>query len=164
MPTTRKDSFYFGLMMCFGMVVGMTFYNLLINGVIGEISALNLILEFLAGFVIALVLDMFLVGPLAKKLALKLPINKSKKVHVIIAISSCMVAGMAFCMSFYGLFTFWLSHKTGMGLGGIVKQYPVIFAKNLVMAYPLQLLIVGPLVRKMFAKYVKKEKFTKVAV
>lgn len=155
MPTTRKESIYFGLMMCSGMVLCMTFYNMLINGALWEITALGLILDFLIGFAVAFLLDMFIVGPAAKKIALKLPINKSKKIQVIIAISSCMVVGMAFCMSFYGLFSLWLHHGTGMSGGALLGLFPATFLKNLVFAYPLQMLIVGPLVRKLFAKYVK---------
>ncbi|MFY2307135.1 hypothetical protein ACOSZE_06710 [Lysinibacillus fusiformis] len=31
MPTTRKESLYFGLIMCFGMVLFMTLYNFHLN-------------------------------------------------------------------------------------------------------------------------------------
>ncbi|MGG4220009.1 DUF2798 domain-containing protein [Paenibacillus jamilae] len=154
MPTTKKESFYFGIMMCFGMVIIMTFYNLLINGLIGKISLLTVAVEFLVGFSIALVLDLYIVGPIAKKVALSLPFDKSKKIILVITISTCMVLGMAFSMSFYGLFTSILNHD--IGDYSLFKAYLEIFMKNFVMAYPLQLLVMGPAVRAIFIKFIKK--------
>ncbi|MEC3533424.1 DUF2798 domain-containing protein, partial [Bacillus thuringiensis] len=37
MPTTRKENLQFGMMMCLGMVIVMTFYNLLMNETGGPI-------------------------------------------------------------------------------------------------------------------------------
>ncbi|MGS5020305.1 DUF2798 domain-containing protein [Paenibacillus sp. JJ1683] len=154
MPTTKKESFYFGVIMCFGMVVIMTFYNLLINGLIGKISLITIAVEFLIGFIIALILDLYIVGPVAKKVALSLPFDKSKKIFLIITISTCMVFGMACSMSFYGLLTSILSQ--GNGDHSLFEAYLEIFIKNFVVAYPLQLLVMGPVVRALFIKFIKK--------
>lgn len=70
MPTTRKENIQFGLIMCFGMVLVMSIYNLYINGTIGEITFIEGISDFAIGFVIAFILDIFIVGPNAKKLSL----------------------------------------------------------------------------------------------
>ena len=55
------------------------------------------------GFIIAFILDWFLVGPLAKKIALQLTANTTKKIYTVLTISICMVIGMAFFMSIYGM-------------------------------------------------------------
>ena len=60
---------------------------------------------------------------------------------MIIAVSSCMVLGMVFFMSMYGVI---------MQFGfteSFLNYYLGAFAKNLIMALPLQLLIVGPICR-----------------
>ncbi len=63
MPTTKKESLYFGLIMCFGMVLVMTIYNLYLNGMFGKVTFLERISDFLIGFTIAFILDLYLVGP-----------------------------------------------------------------------------------------------------
>src|SRR3954463_8624147 len=98
MPTTKKESILFGTMMCFGMVLVMSVYNLFLNGLIDELSVGKMLIEGIIGFMIALLLDLFLVGPTAKKVAFMLPFDKSKKVYVILAISFCMVIGMVLFM------------------------------------------------------------------
>lgn len=111
MPTTKKEDFYFGLMMCFGMVVVMTFYNLLTHGLIGTISLKEILIQFILGFITAFLLELFIVGPVAKKIALSLPYDKSNKVFVILSISFFMVIEMVLCMSLYGLWTAYLSNS-----------------------------------------------------
>ena len=65
MPTTRKENLQFGMMMCLGMVIVMTFYNLLMNGPGGPIHIKEIALE-LIGFIIALLIEISIVGPCAK--------------------------------------------------------------------------------------------------
>ena len=51
----------------------------------------------------AFVLDVFIVGVVAKKIAFKLPINKQNKMQMILTISCLMVLGMVTCMSLFGI-------------------------------------------------------------
>lgn len=67
MPTTKKESMYFGMMMCGGMVLVMTMYNMFINDVIGHITLAEGILNLVITFVVAMAVETFLVGPVAKK-------------------------------------------------------------------------------------------------
>ncbi|KAA6449379.1 DUF2798 domain-containing protein [Bacillus swezeyi] len=152
MPTNKKEGLIFGIMMCFGMVFIMSIYNLLINGTIGSFS-ITTIFELVIGFIIALVLDLFIVGPLAKTITAKLPIDRSKKVYVILTMTTCMVTGMVLLMSAFGLAASALSH--GLSGTSILNAYMMIVLKNFILAYPLQLLIMGPLVRGIFVKFVK---------
>ncbi|MEF7558401.1 DUF2798 domain-containing protein [Bacillus thuringiensis] len=161
MPTTRKENLQFGMMMCLGMVIVMTFYNLLMNGSGGPIHIKEIALELLIGFIIALLIEISIVGPCAKKIIFMLPFDKSKKINIIIAMATAMVIGMVFFMSFFGMI---MMHLHG-GLQGdsFVSIYFSIFIKNFIMAYPLQLIIMGPLVRFLFAKFVMKKKSVNVA-
>ncbi|MGG1662952.1 DUF2798 domain-containing protein [Brevibacillus sp. NRS-1366] len=90
-------------MMCFGMVVIMTLYNLIQNGLIGTVSLKDILFQFILGFIVAFLLEVFIVGPVAKKIALSLPYDKSRKGFVILSISFFMMIGMVFFMSLYGL-------------------------------------------------------------
>ncbi|OBZ16415.1 MULTISPECIES: hypothetical protein [Bacillales] len=159
MPTTKKENFYFGLMMCFGMVVAMTTYNLFTNGLIGKISLNGLIFQFIFGFITALLLELFIVGPVAKKIALSLPYDKSKKVLMILSISFFMVIGMVLCMSLYGLSNAYFSGS--LSGDSLIESYFSMVFKNFIFALPLQLIIMGPLMRYLFDKFVKDKRMMK---
>ncbi|MCZ8522665.1 MULTISPECIES: hypothetical protein [Paenibacillus] len=158
MPATKREEFYFGLMMCGGMVLGMMSYNLFTNGLIGTLSVKEILLQLILVFILASLLELCIVGPVAKKIAFSLPYDKSKKVLVILSLAFCMVCGMVLCMSLYGLGTAYFSDKlTGQSLLG--SYFSLVF-KNFIFALPLQLIIVGPLVRYVFAKFVKPKGMT----
>ncbi|UVI29211.1 hypothetical protein [Paenibacillus spongiae] len=153
MPTTKKENVYFGLMMCSGMVVFMTFYNLITNGLIGSISLTGILSQLVLVFITASLLELFVVGPVAKKIALSLPYDKSKKGLVILSLAFCMVSGMVLCMSLYGLGTAYFSNS--LMSDSLLDSYLSLVFKNFIFAFPLQLLVVGPLVRYLFKKFVK---------
>ncbi|MGJ7910001.1 DUF2798 domain-containing protein [Neobacillus sp. LXY-1] len=153
MPTNKKESLQFGMIMCFGMVLVMTVYNLYLNGMFGKMNLLEGISDFVIGFIIALTLDVFLVGPNAKKLALKLTAKRNNKLYTILAISTCMVIGMAFFMSIYGLVTY--SIRNGYHSNYLITDFLSVFAKNIIVALPLQIVIMGPCVRFIFMIYIK---------
>ncbi|EOO16550.1 MULTISPECIES: DUF2798 domain-containing protein [Bacillus cereus group] len=160
MPTTRKENLQFGMMMCLGMVIVMTFYNLLMNGAGGPIYVKEILIELVIGFIIALLIEICIVGPCAKKIVFALPFDKSKKVNMIIAMATTMVIGMVFFMSFYGMAMMYLHN--GLHGDSFVTIYFSVFIKNFIMAYPLQLIIMGPLVRFIFGKFVLKNKTVNV--
>ncbi|EEL70877.1 hypothetical protein bcere0026_21550 [Bacillus mycoides] len=139
------------------MVIVMTFYNLLMNGAGGSIHIKEIALELISGVIIALLIEICIVGPCAKKIVFALPFDKSKKVNMIIA----MVIGMVFFMSFYGMAMMYLHN--GLHGDSFVSIYFSVFIKNFIIAYPLQLIIMGPLVRFLFGKCVLKNKGVNVA-
>lgn len=67
MPANKKEGLIFGVMMCFGMVCVMSIYNAIINGAIHDFSLVTAF-EMVIGFIVALLLDLLLVGPLPKRL------------------------------------------------------------------------------------------------
>lgn len=151
MPKTKKEGLYFGLMMCFGMAVVMGMYNMIRSGQYEQLTFGQLVLGLLLAFVVAFVVELVIVGPVARKLAFKLPFTKKKKVIMILTISTLMVIGMVVCMSAFGLI---MSHSALSGASW--SEYGENVWKNFVVAYPLQLLIMGPVVRFLFVKFVQK--------
>ena len=87
------------------------------------------------------------------KMAFSLPYDKSKGVLVILSLSFFMVVGMVLCMSLYGLGAAYFFN--GLSEESLLKSYYSIAFKNFIFALPLQLLIMGPIVRYVFAKFVK---------
>lgn len=64
-----------------------------------------------------------------------------------------MVFGMAFFMSIYGLVSTYI--HTDKISNSVVLDYLAIYGKNLIVALPLQLLVMGPIVRFIFVKLIK---------
>ncbi|NFH79390.1 DUF2798 domain-containing protein [Clostridium botulinum] len=148
MGQTKLQKFIFTLMMCFGMVLGMTIYNMLLNEGFHSQFFNNLLKDFWLGFIVALLLDVFIVGKIAKPIALKIvkPNNETKQIKIILTISLCMVIGMVLFMSMYGAIT-----AVGFNSGAL-KIYPLCIIRNFIMALPLNMLIVSPVVRLSFNK------------
>lgn len=153
MPATKKENVYFGLMMCLGMVVFMTFYNLFTHGLLGTLTFTEMVLQIILVFIVASLMELFIVGPIAKRIAFSLPFDKSNKLYVILSLAFFMVIGMVLCMSFYGLMTSYMSNS--LNGKSLLQSYCDLVLQNFVFALPLQLLIVGPGVRYLFSKYVK---------
>jgi hypothetical protein len=153
LPTTKKEEFYFGLMMCCGMVVCMTFYHLFTNGLMGTITLKEILLQLILVFITASLLEVFIVGPVAKKAAFSLPYDKSKKILVIVSLAFFMVSGMVLCMSLYGLGNAYFANR--LNGDALLKSYLMIVFKNFIFAFPLQLFIVGPSVRYLFITFIK---------
>lgn len=155
MPTTKKEGLVFGVMMCFGMVIVMSTYNVMLNGGFSHLPIKHVMVEMVMGFCVALILDLLVVGPLARKLTTTLPFNQSNKLAKILCMSSMMVLGMVFFMSIFGLTMMVLAQ--GVNGGNIFKLYGSIYLSNFIVAFPLQFLIMGPLVRYLFTKLIKNQ-------
>lgn len=99
-------------------------------------------LGFFPGFVVAFILDMLIIGPLAKKVAFSLIPRDSKSKYVkIFAVSGCMVLGMVTCMSLYGIIF-------NLGLEGVsLVAYGQAWLTNFVVALPYNFVVVGPIAR-----------------
>lgn len=100
--------------------------------------------------IIALILDLIVIGPLAKKMAFKLPMNLDTNTKKMITISCLTIFGMVACMSLLSLIT----HSNLEG--NILTNYLIALILNAIFAFPLQLLFVGPISRKLLAIYQNK--------
>lgn len=156
MPTNKRESFIFSIMMCFVMVFWMANYN--IARMTGGVSFAS-IHEAWAGlplaYCFAFCCDWFIASPLAKKVAFGYIIKPetSKKLYPYI-VSTCMVVPMVVIMSLFGVFEN-ASQMPG-GLSFVLGAWPVLWAQNIalnfIMALPFQLLIAGPVVRWLFRR------------
>ena len=140
MPTNKKEGIIFTVIMCSLMVIGMSTYNLFLHG---NLNLSELLIGFIPGFIVAFILDVFIVGVVAKKIAFKLPINQNSKIQLIIAISTLMIIGMVTFMSMFGLI------MNGQMSSLTIATYLGARGTNFIMALPLQLIIVGP-----FSRYI----------
>ena len=138
MPRNKKEGIIFGVTMCFLMVCGMSTYNL---ALVGKLSYTKFVIGLIPGFIVAFFFDTVIVGPIAKKLAFKLPIDRNNKLQTILAISLLMVTGMVTFMSVFGLLM-----RPELP-ENIVSAYFTAWGMNFIAALPLQLLLVGPISR-----------------
>ncbi|EOZ5809789.1 DUF2798 domain-containing protein [Enterococcus hirae] len=138
MPTNKKEGIIFTSLMCFLMVLGMSVYNLWLHG---DLYFSNLLIGLVPGFIVAFILDVFIVGVIAKKIAFKLPVNSESKFQMIVTISCLMVLGMVTCMSLFGVVI-----EQGIP-DHLLSAYLTAWKMNVIVALPLQLLIVGPISR-----------------
>ncbi|SCA92331.1 conserved membrane hypothetical protein [Pseudolactococcus piscium] len=153
MPTNKKEGIIFTVMMCSLMVIGMSIYNLWVHN---SLNIIALAIGFIPGFIVAFVLDVFIVGVVAKKLAFKLPINKVNKCQLILTISTLMVIGMVTFMSVFGLL------MNGNISSITFLDYLHAWETNIIMALPLQLIIVGPISRQVLSVIQKQSKSVQV--
>ncbi|MFK2825218.1 DUF2798 domain-containing protein [Bacillus sp. B190/17] len=150
MPSNKKEGIIFGLFMCFGMVLIMSAYNTALHG-FSSFTAGGAAIQFVITFIIAFIAES-LVEPSARKIALSLPYDKSKEINFIMAIAFCMVPIMVLFMSSYGLILTALVTEIE---GSIFTAYLKTVCLNFIVALPSQLLIVGPISRRLLTKYIK---------
>jgi hypothetical protein len=150
LPRNKKEGIIFGLFICFGMVLIMTVYNTALHG-FSSFTIGSAIIQFIITFIVAFIAES-LVEPQARKIALSLPYDKSKEINFIMAIAFCMVPIMVLIMSVYG--TILTALMVGIE-GSIFTTYLKTVGLNFIVALPSQLLIVGPISRRLLAKYIK---------
>lgn len=145
MPTNKKEGLFFTTLMCGLMVIGMSIYNLSLHQ---ALTFENFALGLIPGFVFAFILDVFVVGVVAKKIAFSLPISKEKPIFLILTISTLMIIGMVTFMSAFGVV-----------VNGQMAQFGTVYGQtwllNFIVALPYQLLIVGPISRFLLSQVQK---------
>ncbi|MCL6604420.1 MAG: DUF2798 domain-containing protein [Paenibacillus sp.] len=146
MGNNKKEALIFTTIMCALMVLGMSIYNMILLEGLSSSLFKNVAIGYLPAFIIALILDVFIVGKIAKGIAHRLVKDTDPMYKKILLISSLMVTGMVLFMSFYGA----VIHV------GFTADLPMAYlsavGKNFICALPLQLLLVGPLTRFIFIK------------
>lgn len=146
MGRNKKEAMLFTFIMCALMVLGMSIYNVvLLEGWSGSVFK-EVVIGYLPAFIVAFILDVFVVGKVAKGIAHKLIKDNDPMIKRIMCISFFMVTGMVLFMSFYGA----LLHV------GFSSDLPMAYlsaiGKNFIFALPLQIILVGPLTRFIFVK------------
>ena len=77
--------------------------------------------------------------------------KEDNKMFIILSIQTFTVLTMVGLMSIYALFVQHLINSN------VVCNYIVLYCKNFIMAYPLQIFLIGPLVRNSFRIIFKKQ-------
>ena len=149
MPKHKRESLIFTVMMCFTMVFVMSIYNVSLN--MGGLSAASIKeawLGFPIAYIFAMCCDWFVVSGLAKGFAFKFLVKPGDgPLKTAICVSISMVVPMVIIMSLYGAVE--VSVTTGQWSNVLFKWLHNI-PFNFIMALPLQLIVAGPLVRKVF--------------
>ena len=146
MGKNKMENFIFTSIVCFFMILGMSSYNSILKNGFNSSIISGVFVPFIPIFFIALAIDWFLVGPLAKKIAGFLTNENTVFIKKILLISFFMVTGMSLCMSF-------LATILGYGLkSGFLVMFIKTELKNFIMAFPLQIILAGPLSRLIFFK------------
>lgn len=149
MPQNKRESFIYTVIMCFTMVLWMSIYNVTLH--IGTFNV-QVIKDAWLGFPIAYVfvacMDWFVVSGVAKGFAFKYLVKPdSSTLRKVISVSCSMVVPMVIIMSLYGA----VEASIRMGdFSNVLFIWLTNIPKNFVMALPFQLIVAGPLVRKIF--------------
>lgn len=148
MPKTKFQEIIFTILMVVVMVYGMIVYNISLDrGGVSNVVFVMAFKELLVMGIVAFVFEVFLAGPLAKKLAFTIVTpGKDRTIVIILTISAMTVCLMCPLMSlmatvlFHGLST------------ELLAKWIQITALNFPMALCWQIFFAGPLVRWAFGK------------
>ena len=149
MPQNKRESFIYTVIMCFTMVLWMSIYNVTLHtGTFNAQVIKDAWLGFPIAYVFAACMDWFVVSGLAKGFAFKYLVKPdSSTLRKVISVSCSMVVPMVIIMSLYGA----VEASIRMGdFSNVLFIWLTNIPKNFVMALPFQLIIAGPLVRKVF--------------
>ncbi|MEK3668953.1 MULTISPECIES: DUF2798 domain-containing protein [unclassified Paenibacillus] len=146
MGSNKKEALIFTSLMCFFMVVFMSFYNVIISNGFNNRLFADVAIGLLPALAVALFCDIVVVSKIAKGLAFKIVNPSAPMIKKVLTISCFMVCGMVILMSLYGT----LAH---FGFGdNFFRHYFSILGLNFICALPLQLIVVGPLTRFLFTR------------
>ena len=155
MPKSLGQEILFTILMVFVMVYAMICYNIaLATGGLSNSVFLLAFHELPIMMPIAFVLDIFIVGPIAKKITFsKFNPEQTNPVFIILSISICSVWLMCPLMSLAATILF---------KGGFQKEMVSNWLQTTALNYPMaafwQLLVAGPFVRAIFGLIFKNKK------
>ncbi|WP_046175315.1 DUF2798 domain-containing protein [Domibacillus indicus] len=146
MGNTKKEKLIFTTLMCAGMVICMSMYNIWLLEGFSSTFFKHFIAGLIPGFLVALLLDLFVAGPVARFLLHKFTGEQTKPVKKMLTMIFSMVAMMVLLMSLYGVLV------NAGATAAFTQLYVNTVWKNAVFAFPLQLIIIGPLVRSICSR------------
>lgn len=152
MPKTKIQDFIFTLIMAFVMVYAMICYNIVLNigGMKNEVF-LMACHEMIIMWPAAVVIEMFVAGRLATKLAFRFVTPNDRPMIITLSISAIIVCIMCPVMSLIATILF---KNAG---SQIIPVWFETIAKNFPMAFFWQMCYAGPFVRWIF-RFIFKEK------
>ena len=161
MPKNKFQEVIFTIIMVFVMVYAMICYNIVLNtGAMTNQTFLLAFHELIFMGPIAFVLDFFLVGGIAKKIAFGIvDLRRDNPFHLVLAISAVSVAFMCPCMSLAA--TLLIKH---VAIDQIIPTWLQTTAMNFPMAFFWQIFYAGPLVRFIFRNLFPEKEMGKASV
>ncbi|WOT06838.1 DUF2798 domain-containing protein [Shewanella youngdeokensis] len=144
MGKNRFENLVFASMVCFAMVFGMTIYNAILTTQAGGslMEALNFV-AFLCVFAVALILELIIIAPIVRAIVKRITDENTPFFRKIMTMSLLMTFFMCTMMSFIA--TLLQGYE-----GSLLNAYIHMWMMNVIVAYPLSIFIVGPVVRKLF--------------
>ncbi|MBM6829755.1 DUF2798 domain-containing protein [Anaerotignum lactatifermentans] len=148
MPKNKRESLIYTVLMCFCMVIWMSMYHAVLHNGWNMEALRSGWMGFPLAYICAMCLDLFLVSRIAKGITFRYLVKPDSSVlRKVISISGCMVVFMVLFMSLYGALEVCVRTGAWNSLFFLwLKNLPV----NFVMALPFQLLVAGPVVRRVF--------------
>lgn len=150
MPQTQKEKLLFSLLMSIFMVYGMETYNhMVINNSFSLSAFLINPIELVNLVIIVIILETFIGGPLARKIASYFYKDHPSPLLMILLIQVCTVFLMCPMMSLVATILF----KGGLS-SEILSIWLHTFTTNIMTALVWQLAVAGPIVRKIVLRTV----------
>ena len=149
MPQNKRESLIYTVMMCFFMVLWMGTYNVILQyGTFNVEVAVASWVGFPFAYIFAMCCDWFLVSGLAKGVAFKWLVKpEDSPLKKVICVSVCMAVPMVIIMSLYGAVEG--AFHTG-NWAAVPMNWMINIPRNFIMAIPLQSIVAGPIIRRLF--------------
>jgi hypothetical protein len=146
MPVNKKEKLVYTYLMVLFMCFGMVSYNVVLNNGFNFESLKLAWLTFAIMMPIAFVVEWFIVSKIATKLIEKFvkPTDALPKVILISAL--CFVVQMVLIMSFVANLIY------GDTTQSFLMNWLISIPKNFIVAFPLQVLLAGPIIGFVFRK------------
>ena len=145
MPRTRGESIFFTAITAWMMVYVMTLYNtVLATGSFTNATFLIALKSMWIEYIIIALLAYFVSGHLAKMCAFRVVHPGDRPIFIILSIQTFTVIWQVAFASILGVY-----HGYGFTTN-FIPDYLMTYCRNFIMAFPLQLIFVGPLARLMF--------------
>lgn len=153
MPTNKRESLIFTVIMCFLMVLWMSVYNVarMHGWELGPAVVAEAWLGFPPAYIVAMLLDVLVASRFAKWFAFSYLVTpgESSKRAVALAVSVMMVFPMVLLMSLYGALEAF-AHVGDPAM--ILPTWAGNIPWNLIAALPWNLLVAGPVARLVFRR------------
>ena len=145
MPKTKPQTLFFTAITAWMMVYIMTLYNTaLAMQSFTNATFLIALKDMWLEYVVILLCALFISSPLAKRCAFKIVQPGDRPIFIILTIQVFTVIFQVMLASVIGVW-----HGYGF-TSNFLPDYLTCYCKNFIMALPVQLILVGPIARKVF--------------
>ncbi len=153
MPNTKGESVFFTAITAWMMVYVMTLYNIVLaTGEFTNATFLYALQGMWIEYIIIFLLAYFISSRLAKYFAFRVVKPTDRPIAIILMIQTFTVIWQVAFASVLGV-------QHGYGItANFLPDYLTCYVRNFALAFPLQLIIVGPLARLIFRSIFRRER------